>query len=279
MRHPDVVRGAVDRLEVHRPDREHPQPGHVAVHPDPGLPVGRGLQQQGAYAVPGPPVQVPEVGEGPGQVEHPRPGDPHVRVAPLGGVGGADVVAAHEPDPVVHDEDLAVVAAVAPQVEEAQPGVVDGVLQHLEPRAEPLEHRRDHEVREPVVDRVDLDPAAGGPAEGLLELLAGRVGLPDVGLEQDPVLGALDRGQHVVVQVLPERVRRDGALADRDLGRRRRGERLRPAPAPAAGVHQREDQGQQRAGAPARTESRAGRPRSACDGCSRQETYPVGAGS
>ena len=92
----------------------------------------------------------------------PGPGDPHVRVAPLGGVGRADVVAADEADLVVDDEDLAVVAAVAAQVEEPPAGVVDGVLQHLEARAEPLEQRRDHEVGEPVVDRVDLDAAAGG---------------------------------------------------------------------------------------------------------------------
>ena len=76
------------------------------------------------------------------------------------------------------------VAAVAPEVEEPPAGVVDRVLQHLQPRPEALEPRRDDEVREAVVDRVDLDAAARRPGERLLELLAGLVALPDVGLEQ-----------------------------------------------------------------------------------------------
>ena len=191
------------------------------------------------------PVEVPEVGEGAGQVEHARAGDPDVRVAPLRGVRRPDVVAAHEADPVVDDEDLAVVAAVAAQVEEPPAGGVDGVLQHLEARAEPLEQRRHHEVREPVVDRVDLDTASGCPAQRPLERLAGGVALPDVGLEQDPLLGALDGGQHVVVQVLAEGVRGDGAVADRDLGRGCPGERLGLAAPAAVGVDEREHQRQQ----------------------------------
>ena len=119
-------------------DREHPQPRHVAVHPDPGLPVGRRLQQQRPGPVPRPPVQVPEVGEGAVQVEDTGAGDPDVGVAPLGRVRGPDVVAADEPHLVVDDQDLAVVAAVAAQVEEPPPGVVDGVLQHLQTRANRL---------------------------------------------------------------------------------------------------------------------------------------------
>ena len=52
-----AVRRAVDRLEVHRPDREHPEPRDVAVHADPGLPDRRGLEEQRS-AVPAPAVRL-----------------------------------------------------------------------------------------------------------------------------------------------------------------------------------------------------------------------------
>jgi hypothetical protein len=97
------------------------------VHPDPRLPVRGGLEQQRATAVPGAPVEVPEVGEGALEVPDAGTGDADVGVAPLGGVRGADVVAADEADPVVDDEDLSVVASVAPDVEEAPARAVDGV--------------------------------------------------------------------------------------------------------------------------------------------------------
>ena len=134
--HPDVALGPVDRLEVHPADREHPQPRHVAVHPDARLPRRGGRISIGGSLRPNLLVsmQVPEVGERPRQVPDPRTGDPAVGVAPLRGVGRADVVAADEADPVVDDEDLAVVAAVAAQVEEPPPGRVDGVGQDLDVR-------------------------------------------------------------------------------------------------------------------------------------------------
>ena len=154
------------------------------------------------------------------------PGDPDVGVAPLGLVRRADVVAADEPDLVVDHQDLAVVAAVAAQVEEPPAGAVDRVAQHLHRRREALEGGGDDQVREPVVDAVDLDPAGGGVGQRGLEPLADRVALPDVGLEEDPPLGALDRREHVGVQVLAEGVRRDRAVADLDRGRLGDRERL-----------------------------------------------------
>ena len=247
VRHPDVALGPVDRLEVHAPDGEHPQPGHVAVHPDPRLPGRRGRHQHRRLAAPEPllAVQVPEVGERAGQVPHSRAGDPAVRVAPLRGVGRADVVAADEADLVVDDEDLAVVTAVAAEVEEAPPGRVDRVGEHLHVRREVLERRPHHDVGERVVDDPDLDAAVGRVDERLLEPLADGVALPDVGLEQDLLLRPLDGGEHVVVQVLAEGVRRHGARADRRLLGRARGERLRllaPAPVGVDQAHPDRDQ-------------------------------------
>ena len=87
-------------------------------------------------------------------------------------------------------------------------------------------------------DCIYLDAPLGRVDDGLLEPLADLVGLPDVGLEQDLPLGALDRGQHVVVQVLAEGVGRDRAVADRDLGGLPRRERLGLLAAATVGVDQ-----------------------------------------
>ena len=173
VRHPDVAARPVDRLEVHRPDRERPLARQVAVHPDPRLPVGRGLDQEwsrvAAVAPVHVPLGVPEVGERTFQVPDTRAGDPAVGVAPLGGVRGADVVAADERVVVVHDEDLAVVAPVAAEVEEPQPGVVDGVGHHPQRGREHLEPWGHDDVGERVVDRVHLDPAVGRARQRRLE--------------------------------------------------------------------------------------------------------------
>ena len=238
---PDVAAGPVDRLEIHPADREHPQPRDVALDPDQRLPRRGGLQQQRALRgpEPAPPVEVPEVRERALEVPHGRPGDPDVRVAPLRLVGGSDVVAADEAGVVVDDQDLAVVAAVAAEVEEPPAGGVDGIAQHLHRRREPLERRRHHQVGEPVVDAVDLDAAVRRGGQGALEPLPRRVALPDVGLEEDLPLGAVDRRDHVVVQVATEGVRRHLAVTDRDRRGRPRRERLRPLAAPPVGVDQR----------------------------------------
>ena len=179
----------------------------------------------------------------------PGPGDPAVRVAPLGGERGADVVAADEADLVVDYEDLAVVPAVAAQVVEPKSGGVDGVAQHLEARREVLEPRVHDRVREGVVDHVDIHAPVGGLGQRPLEPLTDLVGLPDVGLEEDLPLRALDRGQHVVVQVLAEGVRRHRAAADLDLARPGGRERLRLLAAAPAGVDQGEPDGEQQLGA------------------------------
>ncbi len=103
---------------------------------------------------------------------------------------------------------------------------------------EPLERRAHHDVGELVVDDPHLDAPVRGVDERLLEALADRVALPDVGLEQDLLLGSLDRGQHVVVQVLAEGVRRHGPVPDRRLLRRPGRERLGLLAAAAVGVDQ-----------------------------------------
>ncbi len=236
--HPDVAAGPVDRLEVHRPDREHPLPREVAVQPDPRLPgrVAR-LEEEGTAAAA---VVVPEVGEAPPQVPDRRAGDPDVRVAPLRRVCRSDVEATDERDLVVDHQHLAVLAAVAPQVEEPPARVVDGEAQHPQHRRELLEARVDHDVAERVVDGVDLDAALRGRDQRLLEPLADLVALPDVGLEENHPLGRGDRGQHVVEEVHAVGVGGDRAVTDLHLAWRQGRERLRLLAPSAPGVHQRQ---------------------------------------
>ena len=65
--------------------------------------------------------------------------------------------------------------------------------------------------------------AVGGCLQGLLELLADLIVLPDVGLEADSLSGGFDRGQHVAIQVSAKGV--DGDLVRARLYRLRSGDR------------------------------------------------------
>ena len=66
-----------------------------------------------------------------------------------------------------------------------------------------------------------LDAALLGPDQRGLEPLADLVALPDVGLEQDLLLRAVDRREHVVIEIHAEGVRGERALTDLDGARRR----------------------------------------------------------
>ena len=220
-------------------------------------------------------VEVPEVGERALEVPHPRAADPHVRVAPLGGVRRADVVAAEEGDLLVDHQQLAVVAAVAAQVPEAEAGVPDRVAHHLERGGEALEGGGDDHVGEAVVDAVDVDAPVGGGGQGGLELPPDLVALPDVGLEEDLLLRAVDRGQHVVVEVAPEGVRRDHPAADRHGLRLGDREGLGLLAAATVGVDERQRDGERRAGARAAPAQCVAR-RSACGRRSRAQSSQHG---
>ena len=153
---PDVAGGPVDRLEVHRPDREHPAAGARCGAAGSGAPTA--TRSRAAAAARWPEClrrcRFQKSANARLRSQTPGPVIRHVRVAPLGGVGAADVVAADEADLVVDDEDLAVVAAVAAQVEEPQPGACrPGSAAPCTVGGKRLNARADHEVREPVVDR------------------------------------------------------------------------------------------------------------------------------
>ena len=122
-------------------------------------------------------------------------------VAPVVHVQRPDVVATDPGRLPVHDQHLAVVAGELAEPPAARPAQVEGVVPRVHGVGEAVEGLVDDEVREPVPDQIDLDPAGCGLDEGVLELLAELVALPDEGLEVDGGLGGADGGQHVLEQV------------------------------------------------------------------------------
>ena len=181
----DVVRGAVDGVEVHPADRVDHVARDVAVDPDVRLPGAAAEVGQGGAAPAG--EQVPVVDEGVLHVPDDVAGQPGVGVAPVGGVQAADVVAADEGDHVVDDQQLAVVAAAVAGEPEARGDQRVPAYGHVGREAE--EAPRDDQVGELVEDDVDLDAAVGRVDQGRLERLPDVVALPDEGLEEDPGLG------------------------------------------------------------------------------------------
>ncbi|CAN5380343.1 hypothetical protein BH24ACT12_BH24ACT12_22700 [soil metagenome] len=207
--------------------------------PDPRLPRRRSVVGQLRQVCAA--VLVPEVDEGVLQLPHRRPDVPDVGVSPLGRIQAPHVVAADEADPVVHDQQLAMVPPGLADVEQQHPEPQHRVAQHVHRRREPQERPWHDQIGEPVVDDEHLDPALGRLHQRCLELPAHRVALDDEGLEQDPLLGTTDRGKHVGVEVLAVGVGRDHRVAHRRVGRRRPRETSAAGPdvlAPRVDAHQ-----------------------------------------
>jgi hypothetical protein len=142
-----------------------------------------------------------------------------VGVSPLGGVQRPDVVATHEADVPVDHEDLAVVAAGLPHVEQKQTESQGRIADDVDGGREVEEAARHHQVGEPVVDDVHVDATLGRLDQRLLELVPEAVVLDDVGLEEHPPSRATDGREHVSVQVLAERVDRRARVAHVDVDR------------------------------------------------------------
>jgi len=86
----------------------------------------------------------------------------------------------------------------------------------MDVRVEVEEGMADHEVGEAVIDDEDVDTAFGRSVQRIPEPPSGRVGLPDVGFQEDLFRGALDGGNHVGIKVLAVGV--DLRLRVRDAG-------------------------------------------------------------
>lgn len=86
------------------------------------------------------------------------------------------------------------------------------MAQHVDARIEVEERSWHHQVGEDVVDHAHGHAPVDGPGQGLDEAASDPVALPDVGLEQYPVPGGVDGGDHVVEQVAALGV--DGDVAE-----------------------------------------------------------------
>ena len=216
------VRGAVQRLQEHRPNRVDDLLGNVALDPEPRVPVPFANHLQFRAAVF--PVHVPEVDEGVLQLPDRGAADTHVGVTPLRRIDQPHVVATDEADLTVDGEDLAVVTSGLADVEQQNPGAKRRVAQDVDLGWKIEEGARHHEVGEAVVGDVHLHAPCGRVDESLFELSSHPVVLDDVGLEQHTVACPADLGEHVVVQVDTVGVDRGLAVADRELLRGRVGE-------------------------------------------------------
>src|SRR4029079_5767795 len=103
-----------------------------------------------------------------------------------------DVVSPDESDSVIDGKDLAVVPAPCPRRQETDREPDDREQQYGDGLRGAEEAWTYDEVRERVVDHVDVHAPFGGGHQCVLEASAHGVGLDDVGLEQDALTRRLD---------------------------------------------------------------------------------------
>ena len=110
------------------------------------------------------------------------------------------------------------------------------VAEHLDAvREVALELARHDKVREAVEDDADAHALGGLTSEMVLEAPADGIALPDEGVHEHRLAGAVDGGDHVVVEVLAVAIELEGVALDGDLRRLQIGEAALGAPPLALG--------------------------------------------
>src|SRR5512146_2057881 len=126
-----------------------------------------------------------------------------MRIAPLGRVDAADVVAADEGGLAIHNQQLAMVKRIAPWHEQMTRAADGAVAQRVDVGREALERAWHDEIAKEVEYHVDGDAFGGLPQQMLLEFSADRIILPDVGLEVDAVSRGINGIEHRPIDIAP----------------------------------------------------------------------------
>ena len=231
-----AFRRTLDRVDVHAADGVEQVVGQVELRRDMRAPRPRSLIGQLGTRLGT--EMVPEVHEAVFELPHGLARDAHVRVAPLVSKRVADVVAAHETDLAVHDQDLAMILACAANIqrEETRSQRRESAYVQIRHRRECVEARVLVEDTKPVPHAEDVDAALGCADESLLEALSPSVRTPDKGLEINVMLRGVDGLEHVLVQRGAFRVGARHRVADDGIGGRQRRETMHAA-GDAGGAH------------------------------------------
>src|SRR6185312_11240710 len=194
-----MMLGPINRADIGVTNREYHARDVVAID------IHRGVEAEGVVmgnAFPFAAKAVPEVYKCLGQVSRLWPNDPQMRVAPLRGVEGTHVVTTDKRSSTIDDQQLAVIQAVAPGIEQ-MPGTTNRPeREHVHGRREALEGARYDQVAERVVDDVDGDSFFRLRGEQIFEVPSNRIILPEICLEVDALAGVYNRIEHGIVEML-----------------------------------------------------------------------------
>ena len=138
-----------------------------------------------------------------------------------------EVHLASRPQGAPTPENFRIVETEIPELADGQVLVANSVMS-----VDPYMRGRMNDVKS-YVPPFAIDAPLDGGGQGPLEAVADAVALPDVGLQQDGVLGGVDRRDHVVVEVAALGVHRHLGLVGRHRLRRCGGEADVLASAPA----------------------------------------------
>src|SRR6266545_2407035 len=130
-------------------------------------------------------VIVPEIDECIRELKRGRATHPQVRIAPLGRIQLANIESADEPNLMIDDQQLTVVARVAPRIEQVPDAVESAELQCVDRLRETFEPWRHNQIGEAVENNIDIDALGSLARQALLKCLANWIALPDERLEED----------------------------------------------------------------------------------------------
>src|SRR5436305_13157103 len=148
-------------------------------------------------------IAIPEIDEGLGQIGYGWASNAQMRIAPDGRVEAPQVIPTNDTGSTMHDEQLAMIQGVAPEVEQLPGTAYRLVGQRMNGRWKHLERVWYHGIAKAVEDHVGLHALGGFACQVLLERLTNSIVLPDVGFQVNALLGRIDSGEHGIVEVAP----------------------------------------------------------------------------
>src|SRR5579875_2592454 len=170
---------------------------------------------------------VPEINERIGEFGCRRTMYTQVRIAPLGSIERANIIAANKANDTIHNHQFAVIQRIAAWIENI-PGTLHGMILHkvnggMKGIFEGAWH---DEVAESIKDDIHLHALGRLLSQALLKLPADSVAFPEICFDINALARRVDGLTHRIVEILPIDIQLEAVLTNLHLVKLRVGKAL-----------------------------------------------------